>query len=249
MRRLTLVVAVVAFVATCVPVSGQQSAARDRTLVPMRIGHENMRAEKFEEAARNFQQAIDIDESFEDAYYWLGRADMALKRYTEAIAAYSRARDLFRARAGRQFSNAQEAQRYRRDQITELDDQIEYLQKLPPTLQTQEQIRQLQEYKRKRQEDISRGNNMTIQNSVPAWISLALGSAYFRSGRMPDAEREYKAAIEADSKAGEAHQNLAVLYMTTQRYADAERSLEAAKRAGFKVNPALEEEIRAKRKG
>ena len=31
--------------------------------------------------------------------------------------------------------------------------------------------------------------------SVPAGLSMALGSAYFRLGRYEDAEREYKAAV------------------------------------------------------
>ena len=247
----TLIVAAVAVLAlgTAMPAAAQPNPARDRAQIRNRLGWENMQGEKWAAAAKNFQQAIDIDPGYEDAYYGLGRADMALKKYVEAIDAYTRSRDLYRARAGRQFSNAQEAQRRRRDDITEIDERIRYIQSLPQTLQTQDQLRQLQDYRRRQMETISRGNNITIQNSVPAWISLALGSAYFRAGRMPDAEREYKEAIAADSKAGEAHQNLAVVYLTTERYADAERAIAAAKKTGFKVNPQLEQEIREKKKG
>jgi Tfp pilus assembly protein PilF len=81
---------------------------------------------------------------------------------------------------------------------------------------------------------------------VPAWVSLSLGSAYFRSNRMKDAEQEYKNAIAADGRAGEAHSNLAVVYFETGRYAEAGASLKAAKKTGFKVNPQLEKEILAK---
>ena len=59
-------------------------------------------------------------------------------------------------------------------------------------------MRQLQNVRRDVQENMQRGNNMSIETSVPAWVSLALGSAYFRSGQLADAEREYKAAIASD---------------------------------------------------
>ncbi len=249
MRTCTIATATLLVLAAAPHASGQSKATRDRALIEYRLGWDDMTVEKFAEAAAEFQNAIDTDPSFEEAYYSLGRADMALKHYGEAIAAYTKCRDLYQARAGRKFTNAQEAQRSRRDQITEIDDRIRYLQQLPQTLQVQDQLRQIQEFKRRMQEDISRGNNISIENSVPAYVSLALGSAFFRAGQMQDAEREYKAAIAADSSAGEAHQNLAVLYLMTKRYDEAERSLEAAKKVGFKVNPALEAEIRSKKKG
>ena len=59
--------------------------------------------------------------------------------------------------------------------------------------------------------------------SVPSFVSLALGSAFFRLGRLADAEREYKATIAADPKTGEAHSNLAVVYLQTGRFDDAEK--------------------------
>ena len=85
---------------------------------------------------------------------------------------------------------------------------------------------------------------MSISSSVPPFVSLALGSAYFRTGRMPEAEKEYKAAIDADAKMGEAHSNLAALYLQTGRIDEAEKSVKAAEKAGFKVNPALKDEIK-----
>lgn len=249
MRTVIAIAAAVLALGTALPAAAQPNPARDRARIQNRLGWENMQVEAWAKAAKNFQEAIDLDPEYEDAYYGLGRADMALKKYVEAIAAYTRCRDLYRAQAGRQFSNAQEAQRYRRERITELDEMIRQVLSGPQTVQAQERLRQVQEQKRQVQEIISRGNNITIENSVPAWVSLALGSAYFRAGRLPDAEREYKEAIAADPKTGEAHQNLAVVYLATERYADAERAIAAARKTGFKVNPQLEQEIREKKKG
>jgi tetratricopeptide (TPR) repeat protein len=233
-----------AFVALSGFTSTQTRADRERARAQNRLGWEDMRAEAWEKAARSFQAAIDIDPQFEVPYYGLGRANMNLKKFGAAIAAYERCRDLYRNATAQRFSNAQEAQQYRRDRIIELDEQIRQAQSGPMTPARQDLIRQLQNVRRDIQESIQRGNSMSVETSVPAWVSLALGSAYFRSGKLVDAEREYKATIAADSRSGEAHNNLAVVYLETGRIDEAEASLKSAKRVGFKVNPQLEEAIK-----
>lgn len=230
-------------------VGAQVTPERERARPHYRKGWELMRVEAWSDATKEFQSAIDIDPQFEDAYYSLGRAEMALKKYADAINAYSKSRDLYRAQAGRQFSNQQDAQRYRQDRLTEIDEMIRQAQTGSQNLASQERMRQLQEYRRQLQLNFQRGGNITIENSVPAFVSLALGSAYFRAGRLEDAEREYKAAIAIDPKTGEAHSNLAVVYFETGRYDEAERSVTAAEKAGYKVHPQLKEDIKKRRKG
>jgi Tfp pilus assembly protein PilF len=80
--------------------------------------------------------------------------------------------------------------------------------------------------------------------TTPAWISLALGSAYFRGGSIAEAEREYLETLKADPKLGEAHNNLAVVYLQTGRYPQAEGEVKAAEKAGFRVNPQLKEDVK-----
>ena len=226
--------------------TAQTQTERQRARVQTNLGWEDMRAEAWEKAVKSFQNAIAIDPTFEVPYYGLGRAFMALKNFNYAIVAYEKCRDLYRAQAGRQFTNAQESQRYRQDRITEIDDQLRQAQSGPQTAARLEMVRQMQNVRRDIIENIQRGNNMTIESSVPAWVSLSLGSAYFRSGRTKDAEQEYKNAIAADSKAGEAHSNLAVVYFETGRYEEASAAIKAAKKTGFKINPQLEKEILAR---
>jgi Flp pilus assembly protein TadD len=79
---------------------------------------------------------------------------------------------------------------------------------------------------------------------VPAEVSLALGSAYYRSGQPMDAEREWRTAVSVNSKLGEAHNNLAVLYLTTGRKKEAEEAVKEAERSRFRVNPQLKADIR-----
>lgn len=242
MRTLLALAIAVATVAS--PVVAQTPVDRERARVQNRLGWEQMSAESWESAAKYFQNAIDIDPTFEIPHYGLGRANMALKKFPAAIVAYVHCRDLFRAQAGKIFTNQQEAQRYRRDRLTEIDEQIRQIQSGPQTVARQDLLRQWQNTRRDVQEALQRGGDASIESVVPAWLSLALGSAYFRSGQLSDAEREYKAAIATDTRAGEAHSNLAVVYLETGRIAEADAALRAAKKSGFKVNPQLEQAIK-----
>jgi len=250
MRRL-LALSVGALIFTVVGLaSAQISAERQRAQIQNRLGWEYMKAENWEAAARAFQQAIEIDPQYEYAFYGLGRARLSGKKYVDAIDALSKCRDLYRAQAGKRFANTQEAQRYRQDRITEIDEQIRQAQSLnPQSVQAQELLRQLNNQKRDIQLAIDRSTtNMTIAETVPAWVSLSLGSAYFRAGKLGDAEREYKATIEIDPKSGEAHNNLAVVYLETGRYAEAEAAIKDAKKVGFRVSPQLEQEIKERKR-
>ena len=229
------------------PAAAQNTPERERARTHNRHGWELMTAESFERAAQSFQQAVSIDNTFEDAFYGLGRAQIALKQYVAAIATLTACRKLYVAQAGRHFTSQQEAQRYRQDRITEIDEQIRQVQTMPPGTQQQNLLRQLNNQRRDIQSAIARGNEMSVDGSVPPWVSLSLGSAYFRSNKLADAEREFKAAIDVDGKFGEAHNNLAVVYLETNRIAEAEASLKEAKKAGFRINPQLEQAIKDKK--
>lgn len=226
----------------------QPGPVRDRAMPQYRLGLEEMRAEQWDKAADAFQRAIEIDPAFEMAWYALGRANVSRKRYAEAVAALSKCKGLYEADAGRSFSTAQDAQQHRRDRITEIDELIRQYQSAPPTAQTAEALRQLHETRRQLQDALQRGVAVSIEASVPSFVSLALGSAYFRLGRLADAEREYKTTIATDPKTGEAHSNLAVVYLQTGRFDEAEKAVKAAEKTGFKVNPMLKDEIAAGRK-
>ena len=53
-------------------------------------------------------------------------------------------------------------------------------------------------------------------------------------------------ALRVESNLGEAHNNLAVVCMLTGRYSEAEPELQAAEKAGFRVNPEFKHELSAK---
>jgi tetratricopeptide (TPR) repeat protein len=246
MRRTLLLSALIALSLAALS-AAQANQARQRALPMYREGWTFMRAESWAEAAKAFQQAIDLDPQFEDAYYSLGRASMGLKRYDAAIEAYRKCESLYREMSARQFSNSQDAQRYRQDRITEIDESIRQLQSGQLTQTVSERLRQLQEQRRQIQQNMSRGTNVSVTATVPAFVPLALGSAYFRAQRLDEAEQSYKLATQIDPKAGEAWSNLAVVYFETNRLDDAEQAIKSAERAGFKVHPGLKDDIKKKK--
>jgi tetratricopeptide (TPR) repeat protein len=228
-------------------------SASDRQLadVHYREGWRLLAAESYQEAAKEFQQAIDLNPQFPLAYYGLGRSHMGLKKFGEAINAYEKTRDFYRTRAGDNFANRMDVNAIRDQDIAGLQMAI---QQFSPRANgnnqaAQNQLQQMRTQMQRLRMRRDNGMDLSLDSVVPAFVSLALGSAYFRSDRIADAEREYKAAIDADPKAGEAHNNLAVVYMTTDRADDAEREVKAAEKLGYNVNPNLKDDIKKKKAG
>jgi tetratricopeptide (TPR) repeat protein len=201
-----------------------------------------MHAEQWVKAEAEFQAAIKLEPSLEMAHYGLGQVYMATKRYPDAVRAYLACRDAFTSNIARRASNDMEAQRALDDEIRALEDEKTLLVSGRVTAMLSggpiDLDRRISDLKARR------FHERKAMPDTPAWISIALGSAYFRAGSMVDAEREYLETLKADPKIGEAHNNLAVICMLTGRYPEAEAEIKAAEKSGFKVNPQLKEDVK-----
>jgi tetratricopeptide (TPR) repeat protein len=228
--------------------AGQVVRAQDpnveRALTEYQNGWTHMRNEAFEEALVAFERALELNPRLNLAHYGMGRAYLALRRYQEAIQALATCRDNYVAQTGQKFASQADAQQARQDHLTELADLQTQYAKAPPTTQNQGTLRMIENAMRDVQASASRGMNISFDLSVPAFVSLSLGSAYFRAEKMDDAEREFKAAIQADSKSGEAHNNLAVIYFLTGKPSAAAAEIKAAEKVGFRVNPDLKAQVK-----
>jgi Flp pilus assembly protein TadD len=215
-------------------------------------GWEAMRAEHWADAAREFQLTIDSDPKFTLAYYSLGRAEMGLHDFAKAIAAYAKCRELYVAANGERYSNQIDAGRRIDDRLLELRTILNQANQRGgtrnPTQSQSLMVRELQTEIDRLEEARDRSLNLTLDTRVPYFVPLALGAAYFRSGRFADAEREYHTALEANPASGETHNNLAVLYLVTNRPLDARAAVTSAEKVGFKVNPNLKDDIEKKLK-
>jgi tetratricopeptide (TPR) repeat protein len=244
MARLLLVVALL-LPAVTAPAAQQTTdeISRRQAWERFRAGQELLRAERYEDAARAFSAAIDLDSLLAPAHYGLGQTFMARKIYPSAIEAFIECRDVYLQLGNLRQQGAFDADRRLTEEMQELRDSITQvrsgrIRNVGPALLQQLESR-LNDLER------MRGTKPGERISAPAEVTLALGSAYFRSGSLDDAEREWRAAAAANSRLGEAHNNLAVLYLMTTRKAQAQDALRAAERAGFRVNPQLRRDVDA----
>jgi Flp pilus assembly protein TadD len=221
-----------------------QASPRDHVeaMRHLRLGQAEMREERWAKAEVEFKGAVKLEPSLEMAHYGLGQVYMATKRYPAAVAAYLACRDAWAANISARASNDLSAQRQLDDQIQALEDERTLLASGRVTAMLSagpaDLDRRIADLRARRFHD-DQGVPQT-----PTWISVALGGAYFRTGALADAEREYRMALKVDSRLGEAHNNLAVICMMTGRYAEAQLEVAAAEKSGVRVNPQFKEDLK-----
>lgn len=206
----------------------------------LRLGEDTMRVEQWDSAAAEFQEAIRLEPSLEMAHYRLGQVYMETRRYPNAVRAFVGCRDAFLSSNRQRALGDLRAQRALDEQIRDIEDQATALGSGRGSILSGSKFtldRQIADLRALQRQSTSVG-------AIPAWISFALGSAYFRSGAMADAEREYRETIKADPRIGEAHNNLAVVCLQTGRFPEADVEIKAAEKAGFRVNPQLKEDVK-----
>jgi len=227
--------------------TSDDARARREAMQHYDAGNQALSSERYQEAADEFEQAVKLDPLLVLAHYGLGQARMALKDFPAAVRAYVGCRKSFHDDVASQIQRESGSEQRMDAQIRAIEDQLAILNSGKPTggnptrplsslnpTMLQQQLDTLRALRK-------HGNAAT--EPTPPWISVALGGAYFRNGAWPDAEREYKAALEVDPKVGEAHNNLAVVYLLQKRADDAAREVELAEKAGVKVRDGLKQDI------
>ena len=235
----------VAFVLAAVPAAAQTSGVHrpqlDEAQQAYQRGQQLMQAESFEEAAAHFRTAIALDPMHWLAHYGLGQAQMALKRYPEAVKAYLSCRDVFASFASLDADTHNALERAREDEIRELRDQILFVQQgkvkggnFSLEVQLQERLRVVEGARMRGKENVV---------TVPAGLMLGLGSAYFRSGQLAEAQAAFQEAVRIDPKLGPAHNNLAVMYMMKGQFDEAKQAVKRAEKAGTRVPDSFKQEL------
>jgi protein O-GlcNAc transferase len=212
----------------------------------LKDGQKLMATERFEEAAVAFRDAIRLDPMLMMAYYGLGQTQMALKNYPNAITAFKGAREAFEMRVAVGVAHKLEGDNARQERARALRDliRINSERALPQdSAEARERDRRILQWEQEIA-SLDRSTNDTRKTpDLPPGLPLALGSAYFRSGQLADAEREYRAAVAIQPTLGEPRNNLAVVLLMTGRAAEAQEELKLAEKNGFKVNPGLKKDI------
>ena len=207
-------------------------------------GQEFMAGEKFERAAEEFSKAIQRDRLFTLAHYFLGQAYVNQRRYPSAVKAYLECIEACRAIYALRQTNRFESEKRRDDDVRALRETVALANsqagRTPGSglaLRATQLEQQLQHLESSR-------TSIDGPFQPPAEVLLALGSALFHNDQVEQAEFEWLAAIQVNPKLGEAHNNLAVLYMRTGRLAAAAEELRLAERSGMRVNPQFKKDLK-----
>jgi len=242
MRHVFLALALSAVAAAGLAQDLTEQQRKDSARRHYRAGEEYMLSEAFEKAEAEFKAATEQDPSLALAFYGLGQARMALKKYPGAVEAYTACKDLFLREASMDRRSKAEMDRQRRDEIHELEESLArvrggQIKGSTPAQQTslEQRISVLKDLQ-------GRADNPAQQ--IPAEVSLGLGSAYFRMNQMEPAEQNFRAAVGTNPKLGAAHNNLAVICMLSGRLEEADREIKAAEKAGFAVSPRFKDDLK-----
>jgi tetratricopeptide (TPR) repeat protein len=236
MRRFLLSSTLALFLVPAVGFSEDAAQQQRKAMDSFKRGEDRLKDEKFEEAAAEFQKAVAIYPQFVLAHYGLGQARMALKQYPEAVKAFTASRDSFYKVAAVKLEDRLRAV----ETSARMVDETRALTGIEGSARSGKGVNERLNVLR----DLEQVKRMDDGNpQPPAEISLALAGAWFRSGNMAEAEKENKNALQSRPDYGQAHSNLAVIYMLAGRIPEAQAEAAAAEKSGFTLNPKLKEEL------
>jgi Flp pilus assembly protein TadD len=210
-------------------------------------GVDALRSERFEEAAEDLRQAVKLEPNFFIAYFSLGKTYLALKRYEDSVRAYVSCREAWDRSVAESMRQGFENESRVEDRIRNLRDQARELEGQMSTARNDNERSRIQaglETIRVNIDSLARIRNRDRgAPDPPAEFPFALGSAYLRTGQIDEAEQAYREALKLRPKYGEAHSNLAVIWLKRGDYDQAHTHVKAAQKAGLKVHPQLAKAI------
>jgi tetratricopeptide (TPR) repeat protein len=234
-------------------------AAREEAQHLYEDGRDLLVAERWAETAAQLEKAVQLDTTHALAHYGLGQARLSLKKAPEALAAFLDSRaayrcilsspeaqaELERMRAEEESSLRNAMQRLERGHLQRFGMKLQEVNRLPsPTDAMLDGLRRLHAMESRLVElREARGRSP----AEPPELAFALGNAYFQSGAVDEAEREFRAALTARPDWGDVRHNLAVVLLATGRLDEAEAEMKRAENAGVPVHPRLREEIETQR--
>lgn len=215
-----------------------EESQRRKAIELYKKGEDLLKGEKFEQAAEQFKKAIELNKDLVYAHYGLGQSYMSLKRFPDAVQGFSGARDAYYRLASVKVSDRMAAEAVGLQMVDEarsltgVDGSGGRATNKGINMRLNV-LRDLEQTKR-----LDDGNP-----EPPAEISLALAGAWFRQGNLEEAEKENKNALKSRPDYGQAHNNLAVIYLMGGRIPDSRAAVGKAEKSGFTVNPKLKEEL------
>jgi Tfp pilus assembly protein PilF len=248
MVRRRVIILVLAAISAAAPARAQHLAderSRREAIQFYRTGLEFFSAERFDRAAEEFTKAIEKDPLFTLAHYHAGQSYMNLKRFASAIKAFKDCLESTRTLYGLAETNKLEVEKQRDDEIREMRESLDRISAMARKNPNSGGYQAMMMRAEQHLHDLENQRpSLSSGYRPPAEVLLSLGSAYYRTDQLEAAEAQWKAAIESNPKFGEAHNNIAVIYMQTGRFDLAEQELKLAEKNGFRVNPQFKADLK-----
>jgi tetratricopeptide (TPR) repeat protein len=202
-----------------------------------RAGQELMHHEHYEAAVQEFKTATELEPMMMFAYYAMGRAQMAMKDYGQAVQSFKGCDRAYRQLAAATITGSLDPGDNVREQIFDLQAsqfKIEVTSgRGGGSPEAANQMARMQNTI----DDLSRLREGLSSGGIvpPAECMLSMGSSLIHLSRLPDAEQAFKSAIQGRPRFGEAHNNLAVVLGMQGREKEALEEVRLAEKYKFKV--------------
>jgi len=225
-----------------------QKENRESALTRFKAGEKAIESSKWPEAEAALVKAVAFDPTLAIAHYGLGQTYMSMQRFPDAVRSFTLARDAFRC-----FPMSAEDRKSRTDEILELREAVRALD--------QRRVKDIAVKWKEANGDVATpGSKMrTIRDAEqrlaelerslkdtdpsPPGVTLALGTAFFQTNAIAEAEAAFREVLARDPSSGDAHHNLALVLTITDRLEEAEREITATEKAGVPVHPRLKQEF------
>ena len=219
---------------------GSQSQASRRAESLIRDAQGALKAEDYRAAERYYKAAVAADRGSPDASCGLGQVYMALRQFEEAVGALRNCKKYVLTQLRKLQSDQTRSQSRIDGEIRELRDTLQAIQsgyiRSAGADRAQRIESRITELERMRSRD-------PVGVELPPEISFALGTALLQIGALPEAEQELLDVTRSKARAGDAHNNLATVYLAQGRFAEATEQVRLAEEAGVRVSPQLKVDI------
>lgn len=188
-------------------------------------------------------EAVKIFPELADAHVQLGNLSMRRKNFTEGLERYLQAQHALGRLQGVARSQGMERQRQIQENLDVLRERVSQLQRsqVPGAEGKIEQnLAQIEKLEQEQKKPLA-----TDRVPIPAELYFLTGNARMNLERFDDAIQDYKMALSLNPNFGEAHNNLAVIFLYRKDYGRAWEHVHAAEKAGVRINPEFREELAA----
>ena len=195
------------------------------------------------EGKKEFLEALATFPEFADAFVQLGNLEMRRKDFTKGLERYLQAQMAFSRLQGIVRKQDMERQRQIQENLDVLRERVRALQRNQAQgadAKIEQNLAMIERLEQEQKKMLTRDGT-----PIPAEVYFLTGNARMNLERFDEAIQDLKQALVLRPNYGEAHNNLAVIYLYRKDYPNAWIHVHAAEASGVRVNPQFRMELAA----